>query len=157
MIAAGKNTLKPFKKANKSVGYYHFFHPEIEIQQQFDNFDRQVSGFIATGDIVPAIDIESFGATHGVTPLWSAPVQALAQLFTAHYGKPLLYMGVNTWALMGKPPWVSDYPLWVPRYVYDGVMPPPPPINPLNCPCKKMQPSGKGVCQHCGVCFSMKR
>jgi hypothetical protein len=38
---------------------------------------------------------------------------------------------------MGKPPWVSDYPLWVPRYVYDGVMPPPPPINPLNCPCKK--------------------
>lgn len=125
------------QKANKSVGYYHFFHPEIEIQQQFDNFDRQVSGYIATGDIVPAIDIESFGATHGVTPLWSAPVQAIAQLFTAHYGKPLLYMGVNTWALMGKPPWVSDYPLWVPRYVYDGVMPPPPPINPLNCPCKK--------------------
>ena len=46
-------------------------------------------------------------------------------------------MGVNTWALMGKPPWVGDYPLWVPRYVYDGVMPPPPPINSVNCPCKK--------------------
>ena len=38
---------------------------------------------------------------------------------------------------MGKPKWVADYPLLVPRYVFDGVMPPPPPISPHNCPCGK--------------------
>jgi GH25 family lysozyme M1 (1,4-beta-N-acetylmuramidase) len=129
--------VEAIRKSNKTVGLYCFFHPEIEIKKQFENFWRQTSSVIAVGDITPAIDIESFGTTHGVTPLWSAPIQALAETFTTYYGKPLLYMGINTWELMGKPTWVANYPLWVPRYVYDGVMPPPPPINNIYCPCKK--------------------
>lgn len=126
------------RKANKALGLYHFFHPEVDVIVQFNTFKNiACSGIIQKGDIVPAIDIESFGATHGVTPSWSAPLKALVDLFTENFGNALLYIGVNSWVFMGKPDWVGSYPLWVPHYMYDGYVPPPWPLSASSCPCKK--------------------
>jgi len=112
--------------ANKPMAGYHFFHPECDVRAQFEAFDN-VAASVGYGngnplDVVPALDIECF-AGHGVTPAWNEPLEQLAAMFSDAFAMPLLYLNASTWAALGKPTWILDYPLWVAMYAIDGAVP----------------------------------
>ena len=114
------------RAANKPLGLYHFFHPEIDRRAQFEEFDAcsRAVGYGKPGDIVPAIDLEYFHG-HEVLPTWSHPALELAEMFAeAFSARPLLYCSAATWVCMGRPAWVLEHPLWVPMYMIDGYAPP---------------------------------
>ena len=112
--------------AGKIVGAYHFFHPEVDPLAASEAFSDAAAecGYGHEGDIVPAIDVEFFAKAHPVDRSWNAPLRQLCDLLEEGFGsKPLLYMGGNTWACLGSPAWTLPYPLWVPMYWADGLVP----------------------------------
>lgn len=107
------------REIGAKVGLYLFFRPSQAIGTQWDTF-REVAGSVGygEGDIVPALDIEDdpLPTYTKVDPSWSPFCRDLASRMADAYGGVMLYLSAWEWALLGKPDWPLDYPLWVPDY-----------------------------------------
>jgi hypothetical protein len=114
------------------MGLYHFFHPDVSAQSQFDNFCAVAAlTDYGIGDVVPAVDLESYltrAATgphnNPVTPAWSAPAEQLCALLAARYGDCITYISYLGWVEMGRPDWVTQYDQWTAYYALNGHLPP---------------------------------
>lgn len=114
------------------MGLYHFFHPDVSAQLQFVNFCAVASlTDYGIGDVVPAVDLESYLTrsaagphNHPVTPAWSAPAEQLCSMLAARYGGCITYISYLGWTEMGKPDWVRQYDQWTAYYALNGHLPP---------------------------------
>ena len=104
--------IKEIRQAGIPVGAYHFFHPDISVQRQFDNFTKQVKK--EDQDLVPLIDVE----TPGKVPKKAVAdsVKKFSDMLEKHYGcRPMIYTGSDFYNnyLSHK---FSKYPLFIARY-----------------------------------------
>lgn len=104
--------IKEIRQAGIPVGAYHFFHPDISVQRQFDNFTKQVKK--EDQDLVPLIDVE----TPGKVPKKAVAdsVKKFADMLEKHYGcRPMIYTGSDFYNnyLSHK---FTKYPLFIARY-----------------------------------------
>jgi lysozyme len=103
-------------------GAYHYFHPEMDANQQFANYQQaitQAGGFQAT-DIGPVLDVEGLEtATSAIQKGAAASIKTWLDAAQAFSGKtPMIYTSKYQWGFVtntnGKTPtWSSNYPLWV--------------------------------------------
>ena len=104
--------IKEIRQAGIPVGAYHFFHPDISVQRQFDNFTKQVKK--EDQDLVPLIDVES--ARNVPQKAVADSVKKFADMLEKHYGcRPMIYTGSDFYNnyLSYK---FSKYPLFIARY-----------------------------------------
>jgi lysozyme len=110
---------KQFKrnwKATKRSGYvrgaYHYYRPNENSVNQFQNFARTVE--LSAGDFPPVLDIEEMGK-YGKENLIEGVLNWL-RLAEEHYGvKPIVYTGSNFYRQFLKGH-IKDYPLWIAAY-----------------------------------------
>lgn len=103
-------------KQAKDYGYirgaYHYYRPNENSTQQFENFKAQVK--LGKGDFVPILDIEK-ESKYGRDNLRAGVLNWL-ELAEKEYGvKPMVYTGLNFYkhVLKGH---IDDYPLWIAAY-----------------------------------------
>lgn len=103
-----------------AFGLYHFFVPGQDPAKQGDAFASVAALCSLTdGDSIPWIDIESPKGDGSMPPkpAWCGPLYDLtAQLITL-YGQCGFYISQRDWALLGKPGWMLEHPLWVPHWL----------------------------------------
>lgn len=85
-------TLRPnlfgARRAGLYVGVYHFFRPNVGVQQQFLNFTSNVN--IREMDLIPIIDIEHLGRVSKST--FQARLRQFLDKVERHFGvRPILY------------------------------------------------------------------
>ena len=93
-------------------GAYHYYRPNENSTQQFENFSSTVR--LDSGDFVPVLDIEK-DSDYGRDNLRMGILNWLA-LAEEEYGvKPIIYTGLTFYehVLQG---YVDDYPLWIAAY-----------------------------------------
>lgn len=104
------------RRVGLSVGSYHFYRPNIDWKQQFDNMTSVVK--MEEQDLVPIIDIEHRGSVSDEA--FIADLRAFIEKVTAFYGKkPLLYTYHNFYNryLQGE---FKDYHFMIARYKSDS-------------------------------------
>lgn len=83
-----RRNLKEARRVGLSVGSYHFYRPNVNWQEQFNNLIATVK--VEEQDLVPIIDIEHRGSVS--SQAFISDLKAFIQKVTEHYGKkPLLY------------------------------------------------------------------
>ena len=107
------------RRENCRIGLYHFF-------TDFDDVDDQLTAFfevidacgIGTGDIVPHVDVEDTTGRGANPPRasWCGPLLDLHTQFVMQFGTAGFYCSRNDWSLLGRPPWLLEFPLWVPHW-----------------------------------------
>jgi len=100
------------KKHNYLRGAYHYYRPNENSTQQFENFKSVVK--LEEGDFIPILDIEK-DSKFGRDNLRKGVLNWL-QLAEKEYGrKPMIYTGLTFYkhVLKGH---VDDYPLWIAAY-----------------------------------------
>lgn len=110
-----ERNLAEARRVGLSVGSYHFYRPNVNWQQQFDNMVSVVK--MENQDLVPIIDIEHRGSVSEDT--FISDLRAFVEKVTAYYGKkPLLYTYHNFYNryLSGVFP---DYHFMIARYRSD--------------------------------------
>ena len=85
-------TLRPnifgARRAGLYVGVYHFFRPNVDVQQQFLNFTSNVN--LREMDLIPIIDIEHLGRVS--KPVFQARLKQFLDKIERHFGvRPVLY------------------------------------------------------------------
>jgi len=103
---------KNAKRHNYLRGAYHYYRPNENSTQQFENFKTVVR--LEEGDFIPILDIEK-ESSFGRDNLREGVLNWL-RLAEIEYGKkPMIYTGVNFYqeVLKGH---VDDYPLWIAAY-----------------------------------------
>lgn len=94
-------------------GAYHYYRPNENSSDQFNNFKNHVT--LVSGDLPPVLDIEKesqFGNDNLVKG-----VQNWLDLAEAHYNmKPILYTGLDFYNQNLKGKISTDYPLWIAAY-----------------------------------------
>lgn len=111
-----QRNLTEARRVGLSVGSYHFYRPNVNWQQQFDNMTSIVKA--DEQDLVPIIDIEHRGSVSEDT--FISDLRAFIEKVTAYYGKkPLLYTYHNFYNryLQGQ---FSDYHFMIARYRSDS-------------------------------------
>ena len=104
------------RRVGLSVGSYHFYRPNVNWRQQFDNMVAVVKA--EEQDLVPIIDIEHRGAVSAEA--FISDLRAFIEKVTEHYGKkPLLYTYHNFYNryLTGE---FTDYHFMIARYRTDS-------------------------------------
>ena len=104
------------RRVGLSVGSYHFYRPNVNWRQQFNNMVAVVKA--EEQDLVPIIDIEHRGAVSAEA--FIADLRAFIEKVTEHYGKkPLLYTYHNFYNryLTGE---FTDYHFMIARYRTDS-------------------------------------
>jgi lysozyme len=117
--------LKNARAIGVKVGLYHFFRDLHTVSDQFNVFQTMASTCqLGTGDIVPALDLESDSfSKRNATPAWSEPARQLTQLLIGIYGECIIYINKGDFAALGEPAWVLERPLWIARYTADEHVP----------------------------------
>jgi len=111
-----ERNLQEARRVGLSVGSYHFYRPNVDWRQQFENMVAVVK--VEEQDLVPIIDIEHRGSVSEAT--FISDLKAFVQKVTDHYGKkPLLYTYHNFYNryLTGV---FSDYHFMIARYRSDS-------------------------------------
>lgn len=104
------------RRVGLSVGSYHFYRPNIDIESQFYNMTSTI--LKEDQDLVPIIDIEHRGSVSESQFL--SDLREFIEKVTAHYGKkPLLYTFHNFYNkhLVGQ---FTDYHWMIARYRSDS-------------------------------------
>ena len=104
------------RRVGLSVGSYHFYRPNVDWRQQFNNLTSVVK--MEEQDLVPIIDIEHRGSVSSAA--FIADLRAFIEKVTEHYGKkPLLYTYHNFYNryLVGE---FTDYHFMIARYRSDS-------------------------------------
>ena len=93
-------------------GAYHYYRPNENSTQQFENFASVVK--LESGDLVPVLDIET-ESDYGRDNLRQGVLNWLL-LAEEEYGvKPIIYTGLKFYKHVLKG-YVDDYPLWIAAY-----------------------------------------
>lgn len=111
-----KRNIREARKHGISVGSYHFYRPNISIDEQFNNMTSTV--LKEEQDLVPLIDIETRGSVS--EDQFISDLREFIERVAAHYGKkPLLYTFHNFYNkhLVGQFP---DYHWMIARYRSDS-------------------------------------
>lgn len=104
------DNFKAAKKEDFLCGAYHFYQPEINSLEQFENFKRNVK--LEKGDLPPVLDVEIRGNLS--FSRYAEGILNLLQLMENHYGiKPLLYTSPSLYAPLMKYEKIKSYPLWL--------------------------------------------
>lgn len=83
-----ERNLSEARRVGLSVGSYHFYRPNVDWKQQFDNMTSVVK--LESQDLVPIIDIEHRGSVS--SDVFIADLRSFIEKVTEYYGKkPLLY------------------------------------------------------------------
>lgn len=94
------------------VGSYHYFHPDVPVKEQAENFLHITCAY--PQDLVPAIDIEEYG---GLSPqqVCDSIAYFAALLQEQWHARPLLYTHQKFYNdyLQNS---FNEYPLWIARY-----------------------------------------
>jgi lysozyme len=94
------------------VGSYHFYRPDEDPEQQFENFKNNVT--INTNHLLPVLDVE-WKSSQGMEHLTQG-VKVFLDLVEGEYGvKPIIYSGLDFWEQNLENNF-SDYPLWIAAY-----------------------------------------
>lgn len=104
------------RRVGLSVGSYHFYRPNVDWQQQFNNMTSIVKK--EEQDLVPIIDIEHRGSVS--SEAFISDLRAFIEKVTEYYGKkPLLYTYHNFYNryLTGE---FKDYHFMIARYRSDS-------------------------------------
>jgi len=104
------------RRVGLSVGSYHFYRPNVNWQEQFDNMVAVVK--MEDQDLVPIIDVEHRGSVSEAT--FIGDLRAFIEKVTEYYGKkPLIYTYHNFYNryLTGEFP---DYHFMIARYRSDS-------------------------------------
>ncbi len=100
---------KKAKSTNLVCGAYHYYRPNENSSQQFENYKKHVH--LKKGDLPPILDIERLGSL-GKANIRKGVLNWL-KLAEEHYGvKPIVYTGRHFYHhhLKGH---IDDYPLWI--------------------------------------------
>lgn len=111
-----ERNLAEARRVGLSVGSYHFYRPNVNWEEQYENMCSVVK--MEEQDLVPIIDIEHRGS--GSIDSFLADLKSFIQKVTEHYGKkPLLYTYHNFYNryLSGQ---FSDYHFMIARYKSDS-------------------------------------
>jgi len=93
-------------------GAYHFFRPNISVENQAKNFIDQVD--LKEGDLPPVLDVEVFEGISERQLLYD--VQEWLNIIEAHYNvKPIIYTYHKAYKkyITGN---FDEYPIWIARY-----------------------------------------
>lgn len=103
------------RAARMRVGGYHFFDPGIPWSAQFDTFKAaaDAAGYGKPGDIVPVLDIEKRAGVPFDAAAHVEPCRKLAREMAIRLGGAMIYINLNTIALMGYPEWIREHSLWI--------------------------------------------
>lgn len=107
-----KRNWKESKEKGFITGAYHYYRPNENSTQQFENYKNSVE--LSKGDFIPILDIEK-ESKYGRENLREGVLNWL-KLAEEEYGvKPMIYTGLNFFqnVLEG---YVNDYPIWVAAY-----------------------------------------
>jgi lysozyme len=107
-------------KANTVIrGPYHFFHPEISVNEQVEYFLKTI-GTLDSGDLAPALDLESpdlwtgLSAENAVDLVieWCSSVASRLNLTPYIYVSPSFATDIlkNNTRLAAYPLWIAEYP-----------------------------------------------
>lgn len=94
-------------------GLYAFFRASQPAVDQIDAF-TEVASLVdyGPGDLIPGLDIEADGKLL-VEPWWSGPAREFADVLVDLYTNAKIYITQREFAMLGKPAWVLERPLWV--------------------------------------------
>lgn len=103
------------QEAGLNVGSYHYFHPNVAVSTQYENFMSVVGQH--TQDLIPVIDIEERGGLSNAQICDS--LQKFSDMLTLHWGvRPIIYCDQNYYNRTLHPQF-GNHTLWIARY---GVM-----------------------------------
>lgn len=117
--------LRSARAIGAKVGLYHFFRDVHSVRDQLNTFQAIASAcHLGPGDIVPALDLESDSyAKRNATPAWSDPARELVEALRNIYSECIVYINAGDFALLGRPAWALERPLWIARYTADEHVP----------------------------------
>jgi hypothetical protein len=102
-----------------AFGLYHFFHPSQLVAEQEEAFCSVAKTVdLGEGDLIPWIDVESPKGDGSMPPRpeWCATLLELAGALATRFGQVGFYISQRDWALLGKPSWLPEYPIWAPHW-----------------------------------------
>lgn len=111
-----QRNLQEARRVGLSVGSYHFYRPNVDWKQQFNNMTAVVK--VDEQDLVPIIDIEHRGSVS--EKVFINDLKSFIEKVTEYYGKkPLLYTYHNFYNryLTGQ---FTDYHFMIARYRSDS-------------------------------------
>ncbi len=117
--AAADGHIERARDIGAKIGLYHFFRSEQSWEKQALAFEKaMIKAGLDTGDIVPAIDVETdpFSKNGQVSRKWEQPVEDFVEAMCTSYGDCIVYITRADWILLGKEEWVLERPLWVANY-----------------------------------------
>ena len=126
------------RAAGIAVGSYHYFHPNVPVQEQYDNFMQMVS--IATQDLIPVIDVEERGRKPSKQICDS--LKKFTHLVESQWGvRPIIYTHQHYYNTLLQQSF-DKHLLWIARYgIYKYK---PHPTLEDNHPCSVWQYSNRG-------------
>jgi len=105
------------KRTACAIGLYHFFvHGQDTVAQLGAFFDSVQECRVGTGDLIPWVDVESPKGDGSMPPkpAWCDQLHELIDGIAAGCGGRCgIYITQRDWALLGKPDWMLELPLWV--------------------------------------------
>ena len=115
------------------VGIYGFYRPSQPWRDQLAVLRSQaeLAGHGA-GDVWPALDVEADPLPPPgtpVSPAWQEGLRETLDALRAAFGGAIVYVTQREWAMLGRPAWLLEYPLWVAHYTTK-----PQPATPGNRP-----------------------
>ena len=94
------------------VGSYHYFHPDVAVERQYNNFMEMVT--LSMQDLIPVVDVEE----HGRKPSKQIcdSLKKFTALIEAQWGvRPIIYTHQRFYNNLLQQSF-DDYPLWIARY-----------------------------------------
>ena len=112
------NNWQEMQRVGIKRGAYHFFRPSLSVEQQAQNFIKNVD--IEFGDMPPVLDVEVVDGVSSAVLVEG--VQKWLDIVEAHYHvKPILYTNLKFHKkYIAKT--FTDYPIWIARYSYERPM-----------------------------------
>jgi len=95
------------------TGAYHFYRPEVNSMEQFENFKKAAR--LVKGDLPPVLDIEKRGnLSYG---RYTQGILNLLKLMENHYGAtPVIYASPALYSTLMRKQEFHRYPVWIATY-----------------------------------------
>jgi GH25 family lysozyme M1 (1,4-beta-N-acetylmuramidase) len=109
--------VRGFRDAGLAIGLYIFWRDRVNAVDQWHCFNEIADKVrYGPGDVAPACDIESDGASE-VHPSWSEQAHVFVQALEGQWSGCMIYCSRLDWISLGKPEWMLRRPLWVPHWL----------------------------------------
>jgi GH25 family lysozyme M1 (1,4-beta-N-acetylmuramidase) len=104
------------KRTACAIGLYHFYVPGQSTSEQMGAFEDAADACgIVEGDLIPWVDVESPKGDGSMPPRpeWCEQLHDVVLSLQEMFGQAGIYITQRDWALLGKPEWMLELPLWV--------------------------------------------